>query len=419
MTSRLPLIVVLVATAALCGCVKKKAATRVEAARDPVAVRLIAPKRVEVQRKVRVTGTFFGDEETTVAAKVPGRIVEITKDVGDKVDPGQLLVRIDSIDYELAKIERERAFLQTLSSLGLDKLPGPDFETERVPSVERARLQAANAKIRYERARAVVEGQAQAMSEQEIDDLKTAWEAAESDLRVERLDVRSRLAQARTFEAQVKIAEQKIVDARVLAPVEVIGEGARSYQVAERMVAVGDFVQTGTPLLRLVDVDPAKFRAMVQARWSDLVKIGQTVAFPAPDNFGRGATGTIARISPTMDATARAFSVEVLVPNVGGAWKPGGFGVAAIDTVREKILVVPARAIVTFAGVEKVVAVKDGKAEERRIETGDAFPEGVEVKSGLKDGDMIVAEPTGALTTGTPVLPGEGPAAVAPASRKN
>jgi multidrug efflux pump subunit AcrA (membrane-fusion protein) len=65
-------------------------------------------------------------------------------------------------------------------------------------------------------------------------------------------------------------------------------------------------------------------------------------------------------------------------------------------------VVVPASALVAFAGIEKVVTVKDGKALERPVTTGQRAGELVEVLSGLEHGDAVVVKP-GNLATGIAV----------------
>jgi multidrug efflux pump subunit AcrA (membrane-fusion protein) len=77
---------------------------------------------------------------------------------------------------------------------------------------------------------------------------------------------------------------------------------------------------------------------------------------------------------------------------------------------------VPERAIVTFAGVHKVVLVVDGKAEEREVELGERQDGLVEIVRGLAETDTLVAEPTGTLVTGVPVSVAASGAAAVPAS---
>jgi multidrug efflux pump subunit AcrA (membrane-fusion protein) len=64
----------------------------------------------------------------------------------------------------------------------------------------------------------------------------------------------------------------------------------------------------------------------------------------------------------------------------------------------DEALCVPVSAIVAFAGLEKVVVVKDGKAQEKVVATGRREPEWVEIVSGLKPGENVVADPVGLRT---------------------
>ena len=65
-------------------------------------------------------------------------------------------------------------------------------------------------------------------------------------------------------------------------------------------------------------------------------------------------------------------------------------------------MLVPARAVVTFAGIEKVFLVREGKAVERVVTTGRREGDRVAIVSGLEAGEMVVADP-GNLTAGQPV----------------
>jgi multidrug efflux pump subunit AcrA (membrane-fusion protein) len=64
---------------------------------------------------------------------------------------------------------------------------------------------------------------------------------------------------------------------------------------------------------------------------------------------------------------------------------------------------VPASSIVIFAGIEKVIVVRDGKSQERRVVTGRREKERVEIVEGLKPGEPVVVEP-GNLVGGQTVV---------------
>jgi membrane fusion protein (multidrug efflux system) len=215
----------------------------------------------------------------------------------------------------------------------------------------------------------------------------------------------------------VRIADQRVIDTVLRAPLGHAGgssngaegdaaaaraDDGRVYEVAERMVTVGDYVQVGAPLVRLVDANPLKLRVPVPERRLGTVRRGQAVSVRV-EAFDRPFEGHVSRVSPAVDTRSRTFTVEVLVRNADLALKPGSFGTAEIEVGRESALTVPESAVVTFAGVHKVVAVRDGKAEERRVELGERRDGYVEVRDGVEADDVIVAEPTGALTNGTPV----------------
>jgi HlyD family secretion protein len=95
--------------------------------------------------------------------------------------------------------------------------------------------------------------------------------------------------------------------------------------------------------------------------------------------------------------------VEAEVNNKSGALRPGAFARAEIVTDDHSMsLTVPTRAIVTFAGVEKVIVVKDGKAVEKLVKTQRRTAEWTEVVSGVTAGEMVILDP-GNLQSGQTV----------------
>jgi RND family efflux transporter MFP subunit len=178
---------------------------------------------------------------------------------------------------------------------------------------------------------------------------------------------------------------------------------AARYAVAARLVSVGEYVKEGTPLFKLVADDPIKYRATLPERFIADVKVGQNVqvsvaAYPQP------FIGKIARISPQVDPVSRRLQIEVLVPNPQGKLQSGGFATGLVQTSMEKqVTFVPQEAIVSFAGVQKVFTVKDGKAVERAIETGTRQGDYFEVVKGLTGVEPVVINGASKLADGMPV----------------
>ena len=129
------------------------------------------------------------------------------------------------------------------------------------------------------------------------------------------------------------------------------------------------------------------------------MRAGQTVRVrvegDATDHAGR-----VVRLSPAITEDSRTLAVEVEVPNRAGRLRPGAFATADIVVdVAEMAVIVPASAIVTFAGIDKVVTIENGKALEKRVELGRREGDRVEVVEGLRAGERVVVEP-GNLVSG-------------------
>jgi len=156
-------------------------------------------------------------------------------------------------------------------------------------------------------------------------------------------------------------------------------------------------------MFRVVDDDPLKFRAAVPERFVGDIKVGQKVAVTVeayPDAF----PGTVARINPQIDPANRTFQVEILVSNEKEMLRPGGFARGRVQTrMQPDVVFVPQESVVTFAGVNKVFTIKDGKAAEVGVELGDRDGDEVEVLKGLKGNESVVVSGTSKLATGVPV----------------
>jgi RND family efflux transporter MFP subunit len=114
-------------------------------------------------------------------------------------------------------------------------------------------------------------------------------------------------------------------------------------------------------------------------------------AFP-----GEAFTGEIRYVSPALNAESRALIVEAEVKNEDGRLKPGLFATARIEQAdRAAGLLVPAAAVRTIAGTPRVFviggAAGDQRAEERVVATGQTVGDQVEIASGLREGESIVA----------------------------
>jgi len=384
-----------------CGHASSAGSARSDAPQEPREVQLTSVQTMSFVRTVRSTGTLFGDEQTTIAAKVSGRVQTVHVDLGDDAHPGDPLITIEATDYVLARDERRMAFEQSLARLGLSALPDGELDLTALPTVQRAALEAENARHRYERGKQLAEREPPLISEQDFADLQTAWEVARSNLRVEELEAQAGVAESRTLEAQLKIAEQRVTDTVHRAPKEA-GADSRVFAVSRRMVAVGDFVQVGDPIMHLIDLNPVKLRASVTERMIGAVKPGQLVSVRT-ESLNEAVRGVVTRVSPAVDERTRTSIVEITIDNPDRLLKPGSFATAEIEIGTDSALAVPRDCISTFAGLSKVFVVRDGIAESVRVETGSIVGDWIELRSGLTGEERVIRAPAADLVAGTPV----------------
>jgi RND family efflux transporter MFP subunit len=390
------LLAVVLGSVAGSGCSREQRseAQQAEATRAPVPVTVALPKVEKVQRTVDVVGTLEANEEVTVSNKLDGRLQRVYVDLGDRVQVGQILAKLDDGDYALALNQVEGSLREAMARLGLDRMPESPPNLEESPAVTRAKADLDNARANFERLEALYEERV--ISRQEYDDVATKLKLAHSSHRAAIDEVKSIWMVVTDREAQVRLAKKRLQETAMLAPLQGM--------VAKRLVSAGEYVKVGTPLLVLVQSDPLRLRGAVPERFAAEVKLGQSVragvdAFPT-EVF----TGFISRISPAADRVSRAFTVEALIRNRDGRLKVGFFARAAILTrVDQNALTVPAAAIVRFAGVAKLFILDNEVAREREVRTGMRLGDAVEITEGLRGNERVITSGMAKLTDGVPV----------------
>jgi RND family efflux transporter MFP subunit len=361
----------------------------------PTVVKIARVEAGRAPRIVRATGSFEADEVVTIGAKVAGRIVAVGPEIGDQVERGAMLARVEDVDYVLARDQRVRALEETLAKLGVKTVPEGDIDFEQLPMVERARLEALNAKSKYDRGLPLHARNPPIISDQDLADLKVAWDTAVSGHKAAVLSARTDLAAARTRKTEIDAAEQRIKDTLLVAP-----DRSSVWLVGERFVATGSYVAVGAPLYRLVDADPLRLRIRVPERKMAGIVPGKEALVRTSDD-GPVTVAKVTRLKPEVDPRTRTHEVEIGVPNEKLALSVGAFAVAEIkvgDDTNVPMVVEPA--IVTFAGIRKVFVPDKDKVGERLVVTGRRVDGRVEILEGLAIGAAYIADPPPALVPG-------------------
>ena len=379
---------------ALAGCGRDPSATTLPHAADqPRQVRVATASEARVARKVSATGTLAAEDQVILGAKVPGRLSEINVDLGSRVKKGQVIARIDPSDYRLRVNQAEAALQQARVRLGLP----PEGTSDRINPEETAPVRQAAAVLKEARLthdRMVELWNQNLVARAELDSAISQLTVAEGRYQDAIEEVRNRQAIIFQRRSEVEIARQQLADTAIISPMD----GA----VSERQASVGQYLAAGTPVVTLVRMDPLRLRLAVPERESRTVQIGQPVELTVEGDPAQ-YQGRVARLSPAIAESNRTLLIEAEVSNPHGLLRPGSFAKGDIVVqAGETVLTVPADAIVTFAGIEKVLTVADGKAVEKRVRTGRRVGETVEITEGVAAGDLVIVKP-GNLVAGQPV----------------
>jgi RND family efflux transporter MFP subunit len=359
-----------------------------------------APRQVKTARveetpfgeAVNANGTLAAYDQSTASVKVPGRLRSITVDLGSVVRRGQAIAQVEPQDYNLRAQQAEAALAQARARLGLSP-DGTDDKVnpEQTGTVRQARAVLDEARFNRDRAAKLVEQGVVARSD--FDSADATYKVALSRYQDAIEEIRNRQALLAQRRSELSLARQQLSDTSVYSPLDGI--------VQEKRASIGEYLAAGAPVVDIVRMDPLRLRAEVPERDAKSVHAGQNVKVTV-DGDSTVYVGQIKRLSPVIAQQSRMLLVEADVRN-NGKLRPGAFAHAEIVTNDAKMAVtVPSNAIVTFAGIEKVILVKNGKAQEKPVTTGRRSGDLTEIVAGVNVGEQVVVDP-GNLQSGQDV----------------
>jgi RND family efflux transporter MFP subunit len=367
-----------------------------------VATQSASVQRMSVQREVDLSGTLLSPEQAKISSEVSGIVREVRMQLGTEVKAGDVLVRLEPSELQFALDRAESALRQVEAQLGIDrahdKQPPPD---EQIASVRQALANRDDARATFERAQQL-NGRG-LLTRADRDTADTRLKVAEANYQAALDTVHSLKASLQDRRASYDLAQKKLADAVIKAPV--------AGSISERLVQPGEFIRENTPVATIVQVSPLKLKTAIQEKHASLIKPGQVIEFDVEAFINRKFKGTIAYVSPAVDQATRTFAVEALVDNADRQLKPGFFAKGVVLThVDARVLAVPEEAISTLAGVSTVYIIENGKARQQQISLGARQNKLVEVTTGLKGDEQLATTNLSQLATGVSVRLADEPA---------
>ena len=392
----------------------------------PPAVSVILPQKggLRVSNQACTVESF---QQVDMVAVAPGFLKQIDVDIGDKVKKGDVLAVIDApalaLDERTAVVGMQQA--KGLVRGGEAQIEAAKAEVESAKGMvllREAELTAANATLKFrekqlERMKQLAKDNAVDVTiideyEQHllaakatVDSARAAVANAKADVEVKRVkasqsEVALLTVQANVESAQIALEKARlaVLSTRLLAPFDGV--------VTKRNSVAGDYISAGNqrPVLTVQRMDLMRVIVQVPDRDASLTTPGipAEVAFDSLPNIR--FAGTVSRVAQAEDPQTRTMRVEIDLPNPELRLRPGMYGTARIHLGKEKpdALRLPRGTVLTLSKnkgkmTAVVYVVKEGKAYMTSVQIGNVDSEKgeVEVLSGLKNDDRVVADPSG------------------------
>lgn len=366
------------------------------------------------------TGNLASDAQTDVAPAVGGKIVAVNFDVGSYVNKGDVILRLDDRDARIrveqaeAQAEQQRkavgqaiaSLRQTQVRLGLKDGETFDIETfSQVKSVKANLVAAEKELTRAERLHASGDISRQILEQRrstrdallgQLDEARSNAAVAVRAINTAEAVVVSARAAVNTAETQVDQAKKAVVDTVVYAPI--------SGYISDRVADLGEFISPSAPnakIATIVRTGTLRLKIDVPEASIGKVAVGQGISLQTSAYPGRNFAGTVARILPSLNATARTLTVEAEVPNVEGLLKPGQFATVRITQSQpENAVLIPTSAIRAEGDQNKVFVIEDGAAREVLVQLGLIEGELIQVKQGVAENEIVATSNLNELSDG-------------------
>lgn len=318
-----------------------------------LTVSAVSPQVQSWPQTIQASGPLAAWQEIIVSPETGGlRIAELAVDVGASVKRGQLLARLadESVQADLRK--QEAVVAQARANL-----------EQAVSNVQRTKLVEASG----------------ALSAQKIEEYRINEATAHASLAS---------TQAELDSIRLKLAQTRIV---------AVDDGI----VSSKSAVLGNVVNAGAELFRLVRQGRIEWRAELDARQLAAVSAGQSARVTLPN--GGSVEGQVRQVAPTLSATTGRAIVYVSLPGESGA-RAGMFANGTIELDAKPALTLPQSAIVLRDGKSYVFIIDaNNKVEGRAVLTGRRQGDRIELLSGMESEARIVASGGAFLSDGAQV----------------
>jgi RND family efflux transporter MFP subunit len=277
---------------------------------------------------IEVTGTVAADIAATISAEESGMIEAFVKDKGDRVNKDEVVVKLESKVLQASYDEAKAAYLLSEAT--------------------------------YQR-------QANLYKDNVISEQKYL----EHKYTFDRECARYENLQARLEKTRIKSPFAGIIDSKFLE--------------------IGELVQPGTPLFKMVKTDVIKISAGVPERYIPQVQVGSVASIIIDIFPNEEFEGKITFVGPSINKSSRTFPIEIEMANRAGRLKPEMFAHVKIKKAEARdVVVIPRDAIIETEAGKFAFVANSNVAAKRELKIGGSYNNQVWVQEGLQPGDQVI-----------------------------
>ena len=390
------------------GCGKKEAAIKDDSL-TAVAVTVKAAEVMPIENNVSYTGEIKAAETTSVSAKVSGACVTVYKNVGDFVNAGDILLKIDETDYRTQYNSAQAGLNQAqaaynAASASYNSIINGTAEQSKLQlesALSAAKIEYNNAKTNYDNMKILYD--TGAISKTAFDAAQTRFDNAklQLDSAQNNYDLTTNVVlveNATSAKAQVENANAAILAAQVGVQAaknnleNTVVRAPISGYIASKNANKGQMVPAGVEIFSIKATAAVDAKINVTESIIPLVKAGTKASVSVKSAGVENVEGTVTSASPTKSASTGMYEVCVAINNESGILKDGMFAdiTLTLDSSVDALTVLSEAVMEDEDGTKYVYVAKGEKAERKNIETGIVTEEITQIVSGIKEGEKVI-----------------------------
>ena len=374
---------------------------------NKIVVETSIVEKSNIEKIYKYSGTIFPSEIAYAITTMPGKVLNVNYDIGDKVNKDTILFEMDTTDIynninvleaSLASIEAQIQSAQT----AINMVNGATMQAQihsAKSAMENAELNYNNTKSNYDNTKILYEKGI--ISKTDFDKIEFAYKNAELQYNQakENFNIISvkipeenlikaqdaynvAISSKASIEAQIQSAQKSLEDAKIKSPIDGI--------ISECNVMTGSIISQSQPQFTIINTNNVNLNVNVSENIINSIKIGDKVKVYVNSILDSNITGIVKMVSPAANSTG-TYTIEIEINNKDGRLKSGMFGEVEFINEKSKNSFVVLRDVVISENNENYLyIIENNIAKKIFVETGIDTGEEIEITKGLENGMQVV-----------------------------